>query len=79
MMLCLASCTVWATSFKASLGIPSSHDNGDVPSEPEENPTVQFHTQITLIFVGRFHPAGVPSCVVVYKFKGIVHADMYYI
>lgn len=79
MMLCLASCTVWATSFKASLGIPSSHVNGDVPSEPEENPIVQFHTQITLIFMSRFHPAGVPGRVVVYKCEGIVHADVYYI
>lgn len=58
------------------LSIPTSHGNGDIPSVPEENPPEQFHTQVTLISVGRFHPAGVAGCIMVYKCKGIVHAGL---
>lgn len=58
------------------LGLPYVTGQWEDPASARGAPAGQFHTQVTLISVGRFHPAGIAGCSLVYKFREIVHAAL---
>lgn len=63
--------------FPSLLGHPYVTGQWGDPISARGGPAGQFHTQVTLISVGRFHPAGIVGCSMVYKCREIVHAALY--